>query len=190
MNGASTPDERSCVKTLTLLRHAKSGWDDMDMRDFDRALNGKGRRAATVIGRHLRDEGLAFDRVVASPAVRVMETLDAVEGGLGRRLSPEWDKRLYLASAETLVEVVRELPGEVGRVLLVGHNPGLEDLVLMLVPDIAAPLRDAVEEKYPTASFAEMTLADGWASAGAGSATLTRFVRPRDLDPTLGPDEE
>lgn len=178
------------MKTLTLLRHAKSGWDDTATRDFDRALNGKGRRAATVIGRHLRDQALAFDRVVASPAVRVMETLDAVEGGLGRRLSPEWDKRLYLASAEALVDVVRALPGHLDRVLLVGHNPGLEDLVLMLVPDAAGPLRDAVEQKYPTASLAQMTLVAGWESAGAGTAVLTRFVRPRDLDPTLGPDEE
>lgn len=178
------------MKTLTLLRHAKSGWDDTATRDFDRALNGKGRRAATVVGRHLRDEGLSFDRVVASPAVRVMETLDAVETGLGRRLSPEWDKRLYLASADALVEVVRELSADLDRVLLVGHNPGLEDLVLLMVPDRPEPLRDAVEAKYPTASLAEMTLANGWHSAGAGRATLTRFVRPRDLDPTLGPDEE
>ena len=178
------------MKTLTLLRHAKSGWDDPATRDFDRPLNAKGRRAATLMGRHLRDEGLVFDRVVASPAIRVMETLDAVEQGLGRRLAPEWDRRLYLASADELIGVVRELPDSVARVLLVAHNPGLEDMVLMLVPDRADDLRDAVEEKYPTASLAEMTLADGWRGATSGSATLTRFVRPRDLDATLGPDED
>ncbi len=178
------------VKTLTLLRHAKSGWDDMSLRDFDRTLNAKGRRAAATIGRHLRDEGLAFDRVVASPAVRVTETLDAVATGLGRRIVPEWDKRLYLASADTLIEVIREQSPAIDRVLLVGHNPGLEDLVLTLVPDTADTLRDAVEDKYPTASLAELTLAAGWESAGSGKATLARFVRPRDLDPSLGPDEE
>ena len=178
------------MKTLTLLRHAKSGWDDPALRDVDRALNAKGRRAATTVGRHLRDQGLAFDRVVASPATRVMETLDAVAAGLGRKLAPAWDKRLYLASAEQLVEVVAELPAEVDRVLLVGHNPGLQDLVLALVPDTAAPLREAVEEKYPTASLAELTLAGGWSDVGSGTATLTRFVRPRDLDPELGPDED
>lgn len=177
------------VKTLTLLRHAKSGWDDPLTRDFDRPLNAKGRRAATAMGRYLRDEGLAFDHVVASPAIRVMETLDAVGQGLGRRLAPAWDRRLYLASADDLVGVVRELPDHVERVLLVGHNPGLEDLVLMLVPDRVDGLRDAVEEKYPTASLAELSLADGWGSAGRGRAALTRFVRPRDLDPSLGPDE-
>ena len=178
------------MKTLTLLRHAKSGFDGAELRDFDRPLNDKGRRAARVMGRHMREAGLAFDRVLASPAVRVMETLDAVEAGLGRRLKPEWDRDLYLASAQMLAERVRSLPDELGRVLFVGHNPGIEDLVLLLVPDRADDLRDAVEEKYPTASLAELTLANGWAGAGQGGATLTRFVRPRDLDPALGPDEE
>ena len=176
------------MKTLTLLRHAKSGWDDVSLRDFDRALNPKGRRAATAMGRHLRSEALGFDRIVASPAVRVMETLDAIGAGLGRKLSPDWDKRLYLASVDTLIEVVREQPAALERVLLVGHNPGLEDLVLALVPAGADGLRQAVAAKYPTASLAELTLAEGWDSADEGSATLTRFVRPRDLDPALGPD--
>ena len=178
------------MKTLTLLRHAKSGWDDGELRDFDRTLNAKGARAARVMGQHLRDQRLAFDHVVASPAVRVMETLDAVEKGYGRRLSPEWDRDLYLAPASVLVERVRALSDDLDRVLLVGHNPGLEDLVLLLVPDRAGDLRDAVEEKYPTASLAELVLADGWAHAGHGGATLTRFVRPRDLDVSLGPDDE
>ena len=178
------------MKTLTLLRHAKSGWDDGELRDFDRTLNAKGARAARVMGQHLRDERLAFDRVVASPAVRVMETLDAVERGYGRRLSAEWDRDLYLAPAAALVERVRALPDNLDRVLLVGHNPGLEDLVLLLVPDRADALRGAVESKYPTASLAELVLADGWTGVRSGGATLTRFVRPRDLDPTLGPDEE
>ena len=182
------------MRTLTLLRHAKSdwarsGWDDPGMRDFDRPLNAKGRRAAVAVGRHLRERGLAFDHVVASPAIRVMETIDAVEQGLGRRLVPAWDRRLYLASADELAGIVRALPAGAARVLLVGHNPGIEELVLMLVPDRADDLRDAVEAKYPTASLAELTLADGWHGVGGG-ATLTRFVRPRDLDPSLGPDEE
>ncbi len=178
------------MKTLLLLRHAKSGWDDTSLRDFDRTLNAKGRRAAQTIGRHLRDEGIAFDRVIASPAVRVMETITSVSRGYGRRIEPEWDKRLYLASADQLVEVVREQPTEAARILLVAHNPGLEDLVLMLAPDEAGSLRDAVEEKYPTASLAELAFEGEWADAAAGAARLTRFTRPRDLDPELGPDEE
>ncbi|MEH3158908.1 MAG: histidine phosphatase family protein [Sphingomonas taxi] len=178
------------MKTLTLLRHAKSGWDDPVARDFDRPLNAKGRRAAQTVGRHLRALDLGFDHVVASPAVRVGETIDAVVSGYGRTLAPVWERRIYLASAATLLDVIHELPDAATRVLLVGHNPGLEDLVLMLVPAAADGLRAEVEEKYPTASVAEMTLPiDRWDAVAAGGASLARFVRPRDLDPTLGPDE-
>ncbi len=179
------------MKTLTLLRHAKSDWTDTVARDFDRPLNGKGKRAAALIGQHLRGLSPNVDHVVASPAVRVVETLEAVQNGFGRTLAPAWDRRIYLASAVTLLDVVRDLPGAVADVLLVGHNPGLEDLVLLLVPDVAGPLRDAVEEKYPTASIARLTFAvDAWSDVAAGGAVLEQFVRPRDLDPTLGPDAD
>jgi phosphohistidine phosphatase len=178
------------VKTLTLLRHAKSGWDDPALRDFDRALNAKGKRAAALIGTFLRGANMAFDHVVASPAVRVVETLAEVGRGYGETLAPAWDRRIYLASAVTLLDVVREASAEADHVLLVGHNPGLEDLAMLLVPDSDAPLRVALEAKYPTATIAQMRFAGEWADLKAGSASLTRFVRPRDLDPTLGPDED
>ena len=176
------------MKTLTLLRHAKSGWDDPVARDFDRPLNAKGKRAAVMVGRHMRSLGLAFDHAIASPAVRVSETLEQIESGYGRTIAPTLDRRVYLASAATLLDVVHGFPAEAESALLVGHNPGLEDLVLMLVADGADPLRDAVEDKYPTASIAELQFEGDWASIATGTARLTRFIRPRDLDPTLGPD--
>jgi phosphohistidine phosphatase len=176
------------MKTLTLLRHAKSGWDDPVQRDFDRPLNAKGRRAAAAVGTFLKREGLAFDRVVASPATRVQQTLAEVGTAYGD-LSPAWDRRIYLASAQTLLDIARELPDDASTALIAGHNPGLEDLVLLLVPDAESALRDAVEEKYPTASLAELTFhVEHWAELAEGVATLTRFVRPRDLDASLGPD--
>ena len=179
------------MKTLTLLRHAKSGWDDPVARDFDRPLNARGKRAAAMVGRHMRSLGLAFDHAIASPAVRVMETLDEVGGGYGRRIDPDWDRRVYLASAATLLDVVHGLPAHTDSALLVGHNPGLEDLVLLLVAEGADPLRDAVEDKYPTASIAELQFeGESWADIATGTARLTRFIRPRDLDPTLGPDAD
>ncbi len=179
------------MKTLTLLRHAKSGWDDPALRDVDRPLNARGRRAAVTMGRHVRDLGLRFDRVIASPAVRVVQTVAEVERGLGRALSPEWDRRLYLASAATLLDVVHEGDAATDSLLLIGHNPGLEELALLLVPDDAGALRDAVEEKYPTATIAEITFdADDWRAVAPGAGRLTRFVRPRDVDPDLGPDED
>ena len=180
------------LKTLTLLRHAKSGWNDPVARDFDRPLNDRGRRAAITIGRHMRALGLAFDHVVASPAVRVVETIAEVGQGYGAPIEPMWDRRIYLASAATLLDVIASMPDDADRVLLVGHNPGLEDLALMLVPDEADnPLRDALETKYPTATLAEVTLdIDRWTDAAAGAGTLVRFVRPRDLDASLGPDDD
>lgn len=175
------------MKTLTLLRHAKSGWDDPVARDFDRPLNPKGQRAAAMMGRHMRAEGLEFDHVVASPAARVVETLAQVATGYGSDLAPHWDQRLYLASAATLLDMIHELPAGAGRVLFSGHNPGLEELVLLLSADNA--LRDSVEVKFPTASLAEMRFeVDDWRDVKPGKAELIRFTRPRDLDSTLGPD--
>jgi phosphohistidine phosphatase len=175
------------MKTLTLLRHAKSSWDDPVARDFDRPLNAKGRRAAAMIGRHLKAEKFAFDHILASPAIRVIETLDEVWSGYGRTLEPVWNRALYLASAASLLDLVQALPDTTGHVLMVGHNPGLEDLVLDLT--LGGELRERVEDKYPTATVAQMTLPiDRWAEARAHSATLVAFIRPRDLDPTLGPD--
>ncbi len=176
-------------KTLTLLRHAKSGWDDPAMRDYDRGLNAKGKRAAALIGGYLRDSASVFDHVVASPAVRVVETLAQVESGYGRSLAPTWDRRIYLASAVTLLDLIHEIPGATGRALLVGHNPGLEDLAMLLVPESEEPARCALDAKYPTATIAELEFDGDWSDLAAGGARLTRFVRPRDLDPTLGPDE-
>ncbi|MCD2323583.1 histidine phosphatase family protein [Sphingomonas sp. IC-56] len=175
------------MKTLTLLRHAKSGWDDLVARDFDRPLNPKGQRAAAMMGRHLRSLKLHFGHAVASPALRVMETLDHVGRGYGSALAPAWDQRLYLASAATLLDVIHDLPADADEVLLAGHNPGLEELILQLVPEGSA-LRDEVAIKFPTASLAQLHFAGEWADVRRGSAELAFFVRPRDLDPTLGPD--
>ena len=178
------------MKTLILLRHAKSGWNDLVTRDFDRPLNPKGRRAARTIGRHVRGLGLTVDRAVASPAVRVAETLDEFGQAEGHVVDPAWERRIYLASAATLLEVVRETDDDAATLLLAGHNPGLEELVLMLVPERGNDAaRGQVEEKFPTASLAEIRFdAERWSDVAAGAGTLVRFVRPRDLDPELGPD--
>lgn len=177
------------MKTLTLLRHAKSGWDDPVARDFDRPLNAKGARAATAIGQRMRASGMAFDHVVASPAQRVIETVQHLTVGYGRAIEPAWDRRLYLASPAMLIDLIHALPEDADRVLLIGHNPGLEELVLLLVADRAEDaLRHEVAIKYPTASIAELAIGDSWALLLPGAARLTRFIRPRDLDPSLGPD--
>lgn len=178
------------MKRLTLLRHAKSGEDVSPSRDFDRTLNAKGRRAARAIGRHMRDQAMRFDVVIASPATRVVQTIEEVATGYGEGLMPRWERRLYLASPADLLDLVQEAPEGAESLLIVGHNPGLERLVLMLVPEQGeGAARGQVEEKYPTASLAELSFGVGrWAEVTPGSGRLLRFVRPRDIDPALGPE--
>lgn len=178
------------MKNLTLLRHAKSGWDDPVSRDFDRPLNPRGRRAARTVGLEMKAQGLAFDRVLASPARRVVETLEEVEAAYGP-LRPDYDQRLYLASTATLLEIVRGTPDRVERLLLVGHNPGLEEIALRLSRRDEAGLRSEVEVKYPTGTVAEIELpVEHWTDVAERSGRLVRFIRPRDLNPELGPDAE
>lgn len=179
------------MKTLTLLRHAKSTWDDPVARDFDRPLNKRGRKAAQTVGREMRSLGLAFDQVIASPAVRVIETIADIEEGYGTALAPAYDPRLYLASAATLLDLIRGTGDSAESLLIVGHNPGLEMLALMLTGEAGERLRDELALKYPTATIAEITLpVPNWAEVREGAGTLARFIRPRDLDPGLGPDED
>ena len=177
------------MKTLTLLRHAKSAWDDPVQRDFDRPLNKRGRKAAQTIGREMRSLGLSFDQVIASPAARVVETLQDVEQGYGRGLEPSFDKRIYLASTDLLLEVIHSAPDAAERLLIVGHNPGLEKLALLLTT--CGELRAEIAVKYPTATLAEIELqVERWEEVSEGVGTISRFIRPRDLDPELGPDED
>ncbi len=178
------------MKRLILLRHAKSNWDDPVTRDFDRPLDRKGLKAAQAIGGYMREHEIAFDHVIASPAMRVVETLAGVATAYGEQIDAHWDRRAYLASNMTLLEIIHEAPGDADSLLLAGHNSGIEDLALLLVPERKGDTERAkVEEKYPTGALAEMTFdVDNWADIAPGSGVLTRFVRPRDLDAELGPD--
>jgi phosphohistidine phosphatase len=176
------------MKTLTLLRHAKSGWDDPVARDFDRPLNPRGRRAARVVGERMKAEGLGFDLVLASPAQRAVETLEEVEAAFGP-LNASYEKRIYLASTETLLDIVHEADDAAERLLLVGHNPGFERLTVVLTR--AGALRREVEIKYPTGTLAEIRFkVDHWRDVSCGAGELARFIRPRDLDRELGPEED
>ena len=182
------------MKTLGLFRHAKSGWADPRARDFDRPLSERGERGAALMGKHILDFGqrtkTQFDRVVASPAVRVTETIERASKAYGRTFPVEWDRRIYLASSATLIDLLRGVEGDPAAVLMVGHNPGLEDVIFDLVPDDGtSPLRDEVEIKFPTATFAVLEIdITSWCDLADGSAKLTHMTRPRDLDPELGPE--
>ncbi|KLE35249.1 SixA phosphatase family protein [Aurantiacibacter luteus] len=174
------------MKRLGLLRHAKSDWDDMSLRDFDRGLNDRGRRGAALMGEHIRALGHRWDRVLASPAERVKRTLEA--SALAAPIIFEQD--IYLADPAALMALLRGLDEEDGAVLLAAHNPGLQELALALVPpDGEDALFDEVMHKYPTAAYAVFELAiDRWADIADGCGKLVHFARPRDLDPELGPE--
>jgi phosphohistidine phosphatase len=167
------------MKSLSLLRHAKSGWEDPSLRDFQRPLNGRGREAALALGREMRALGLAYDYVLASPAARVTETIAGLAESYGP-LAPVYDERLYLASAELLLGIVRETAAGHASLLLVGHNPGMERLALLL--SRGGALRDRVAAKYPTGALAEIGFPVGdWRDVAEGGGTLQRFIRPRDF---------
>lgn len=175
------------MKILGLLRHAKSDWDDTAQRDFDRGLNDRGRRGAALIGKHITEHGVKWDALIASPAVRVRETLaDALP-----QHAPIFDKRLYLASSDTIIETVEShASDDHAAILVAGHNPGLQDTLL----DLVSPARenDLFREaavKFPTATFAVLELKiDAWSELRKHVGTLAHFARPRDLDPELGPE--
>jgi len=175
------------VKRLGLLRHAKSDWDDRTLRDFDRGLNNRGRAGAALMGAHIRKYGVEWDKIVASPAERVRKTLDA--SGLDYPI--DWDMRAYLADYPTLEELLRERGKTADSVLLVGHNPGLEETIFALVPpQHENDLFAIVAEKYPTATFAVLELdIDDWRDCTRGCGRLIHLARPRDLDPNLGPEK-
>jgi phosphohistidine phosphatase len=174
------------VKTLGLLRHAKSDTDDLSLRDFDRGLNERGRRGAAVVGGHIREHGINWDLLVASPAQRVRRTLDAA----GLEIPACWEERVYLADSDTLIELLRGIAGDPAAVLMAGHNPGLQQLIFDLVaPEQENALFDEVAEKYPTAAFAVLELAiERWADCAPGCGRIVHLARPRDLDPELGPE--
>lgn len=180
------------MKLLGLYRHAKSDWSDAHARDFDRPLNTRGRRGAATMGRHIRDHGIAWSRIIASPAVRCAETIEIGHQAVGSAYSVAWDRRIYLASSATLLDLLRELEDEPASLLMVGHNPGLEDLIFDLVPDEPGnSLRHIVEQKFPTAAYAVLELdIDAWANAAPGCGRLIHLIRPRDLDADLGPERK
>lgn len=175
------------MKILGILRHAKSDWSDSRKADFERGLNERGKRGARLMGEHIAHHGIRFDRIAASPAQRVKDTLESALPGR----EVHYDRRLYLASTETICEVLSEVDGDPRAILLSGHNPGLQDMLFTLVaPNAENALFDEAKVKFPTASFAVYELdIDKWSDIRPECGKLVHFARPRDLDASLGPED-
>ena len=163
------------MKTVWLLRHAKSSWENASLSDHDRPLAPRGHKAGKRLRRFVSESGVRPELVLCSTALRARSTLDLVLPGLGAP-RVELDGDIYLASPDTLLLMLRSLGPTVARVMLVGHNPGLHELACILAPP--GP------EALPTGALVELHLEiDGWQSAAPGCATLDRLTLPRSLHP-------
>ena len=167
-------------RELLVLRHGKSDWQ-MGLRDFDRPLAPRGRRASKRIGRLLMELGLRPDFVVSSPALRAQQTAERVCRFAGVEASRiEWEPAIYEAELETLLEVLLLVPHAAMRVLIVGHNPGFDELVRHLGEGTLEEWDDA--NLMPTAALAHLEMPADWSDLGRGSARCLSLVRPRDLE--------
>ena len=188
------------MKALYILRHAKSSWKDASLADHDRPLNGRGRRAAKVMGGYMdgymASMGAAPDLVLCSSAARTRETMDIVQGNApqtigGDNVKTEFDEGLYHAAPMELLGRLQGLPDHIGAVLLIGHNPGLERLALGLTGEQADCVAEDIPGegflgrmaiKFPTAALAILEAEiESWRDLKAGGALLRQFIRPKDL---------
>jgi phosphohistidine phosphatase len=167
------------MKRLYLLRHAKSSWDDPTLADHDRPLAPRGRRAAKVMAEHLRREGIAPELVLCSPSRRTRQTLKRLAPGLGKNADVQIEPELYAASAAALLEVLHEVPDELESVMLIGHNPGIQDLALSLA-SVGSEI-PRLRGKFPTAALATLELSGPWRELAPGSAELVSFVKAKEL---------
>lgn len=180
---ARTPAPGPPMPTLLVLRHAKSSWADPGGADHERPLNARGQRDAPRMGRHLAAAVGAPRRVLCSTARRARQTLEAVQEALPARAPVTFEPELYLAPAGRLLARLHALAPADDVVLLVGHNPGLEDLVGALTGSGDAEACARLRSGLKTATLAVLTFAPPWDRLGPGAAYLEALVRPRDLDP-------
>ena len=181
---ASWQDERA-MRQLLLLRHAKSSWDDPSLPDHARPLNARGRRAAQAMSAAMRDLGLAPDVVLVSSARRTLQTLEAIAPFPDSPMVEPMDD-LYLAPWPRLLDLLRRAPETARSILLIGHNPGLQDLALALVgaggmTGAAAAAARRLAEGFPTCALAEFSIATPWHDLAEGGGRLVRFLAPADL---------
>jgi phosphohistidine phosphatase len=162
------------LKTLLLLRHAKSSWDDPNIADFDRPLNERGLHAAPLVGRFMRERKLRPDLVICSPAERARETATLVIKAAGLDAPLRFDERIYDATSARLAELVSQIEDAVGEALLIGHNPGFEELLERLTGEA---------RRMATATLARITLdIEKWSKLREGCGRLEWIVKPKELE--------
>lgn len=160
------------MKTLFVLRHAKSSWDNPSLSDFERPLNSRGLDAARFIGALIYERRLQPDVLVSSPAKRAKQTAVLVKELAEISRAIKFDERIYEASPHALFNLIREFDDKFDSVLLVGHNPGFENLVRLLTGEGVS---------MPTAALAKINLqTEKWAELETAVNTLEFLIRPKD----------
>ena len=170
------------MRTLTLLRHAKSSWSDPSLDDFDRPLNPRGKEARDAITTWFREHDVRPDLIICSPSKRTRQTLKPVKKLWDPRPEIVYDPKVYEASANDLRNVLRKAASTHRSIMLVGHNPGLQMLALDLVDDPMAGPGRQLASKFPTGAIARLTAdTDSWNRMRSGAFRLRDFVLPREL---------
>jgi phosphohistidine phosphatase len=179
---ASSPlsGETLGVKRIHVLRHGKSGWDDSTVDDHDRPLASRGRKATAAIARYIEQSEIAPQLVLCSTALRARQTLEGITRALGADVAVEFEDDLYNASADDLIRQLRLIDERITSVLLIGHNPGLEDLVLRLAS--SGTDLERVREKFPSAALATVSFEGKWDDLEKSEASLVGYVTPKDLE--------
>jgi phosphohistidine phosphatase len=166
---------------LYLLRHAKSSWDDPQLDDHDRPLAPRGERAVAALRKHLGALADGPELVLCSSARRTRMTLAGIAGALPAGADTRIEDRLYGASASALLARLHDVPDDVGAVMVIAHNPGLEDLAHLLVGSADDAAREAMARKFPTGALATLSVTGSWSGLAPSAARLDAFVVPRDL---------
>lgn len=161
------------MKTLFVMRHAKSSWDDADLSDFDRPLNKRGLEAAPLMGKLIREKAFKINSIVSSPAKRAEQTAVLVKEAAHLESEIEYNEKIYEARPPRLLEIVSEFDDRIESALLVGHNPGFENLVKILT---------GKTEAMPTAGLAIIDLdIRNWSETSAGRGALRDLIRPKEI---------
>lgn len=171
------------VKTLFLLRHAKSSWKNSSLPDFDRPLTKRGRKAGKLLRKFLAGSDPGPALVICSGAKRTRETLDLIRPALPDPVTLAVEDGLYLAGADRLLSRIRRIDSAVTSAMVIGHNPDLEILALALAGNGDPSLLRRLEAKFPTGALAILSSEiDTWKNIGPGNTRLVGYVRPDDLD--------
>jgi phosphohistidine phosphatase len=167
-------------KTLYLLRHAKSSWDDPSLADHDRPLAPRGRRASKAIAGYLQRHAITPSLVLCSSSRRTRETLEQISAAFDKGADVRIEESLYATSATRLLEMLQGVDSRVSSVMLIGHDPSIRELALNLAG--SGSRLERLREKFPTGALATLAFRGSWSELRPGTAELVAFVKPRELE--------